>query len=246
MGILGLGFLLLFAGAMIAFSILNLRRKGSNLRDIPSFTRLIREIDLAVEDGSRIHVSLGNADISGPNSASALVGLMMLQRITEIAADSDHPPVATSGSPSVALVAQDTLRSTYQSMGAISNYSDSLGRVTGLTPFSYAAGTLPLIRDEQVSANILAGSFGPEIALIAGSSSKKTVLTLAGSDSLPAQSILFVTADEQLIGEELFAGGAYIGAGNMHIASLHAQDAIRWLLIVIISISALIGMFSSF
>lgn len=246
MDILGLGFLLLFAGAIIAFSFLNLRRPGSQLRDIPSFSRLKRAIDLAVEDGSRVHVSLGHADINGPNSAAALVGLSMLQRITKIAADSDRPPIATTGSASVALLAQDTLRSAYQSMGTLDNYSGSLGRVAGLTPFSYAAGTLSIIRDEHVSANILAGTFGAEIALITGASGGKPILTLAGSDNLPAQAILFATADEQLVGEELFAGGAYVGAGNMHVASLHAQDAIRWLLIVIIIGSALFGLLSIF
>jgi hypothetical protein len=35
-----------------------------------------------------------------------------------------------------------------------------------------------------------------------------------------------------LIGEELYAAGAYIRAGSMHTASLHAQDVLRWLLVL--------------
>ena len=130
-------------------------------------------------------------------------------------------------------------------MGALSNYDLSAGRVTGLTPFSFAAGTIPVIREEAVSANLLIGTFGNEIALISGAGGRR-VLTLAGTDNLPAQAILYATADEQLIGEELFAGGAYVGAGPMHIASLHAQDVIRWLLIGILTISTLGGLIALF
>jgi hypothetical protein len=39
-------------------------------------------------------------------------------------------------------------------------------RLTGLTPFSYAAGAMPVIHDERVSTNILLGHFGPEVALL--------------------------------------------------------------------------------
>jgi hypothetical protein len=130
-------------------------------------------------------------------------------------------------------------------MGVLSNYKLSLGRVAGLTPFSYAAATIHVIRSEDVSTNLLVGTFGSEVALITSAGSGKRVLTLAGTDNLPAQAILYATADEQLIGEELYAGGAYVGAGPMHIASLHAQDVIRLLLIVIIIISTLGGLYSA-
>jgi len=59
-------------------------------------------------------------------------------------------------------------------------------------------------------------------------------MTLAGTDDISTQAVLYATADEPLIGEELFAGGAYVDAGLLHTASLRAQDAIRWLLIIVI------------
>jgi hypothetical protein len=61
-------------------------------------------------------------------------------------------------------------------------------------------------------------------------------LTLAGTDNLTGQAVLYATAHEPLIGEELYAGGAYLQAGPIHTASLQAQDAIRWLLVGVILI----------
>ena len=45
---------------------------------------------------------------------------------------------------------------------------------------------------------------------------------------------VFGTGHSHLIGEELYASGAYTQAGRMHIASLRAQDVMRWLLVAVI------------
>jgi hypothetical protein len=154
-----------------------------------------------------------------------------LQRIARAASISDRPPVATSGEATLAILSQDTLRSAYHAIGADSQYDPSLGQLSGLTPFSYAAGAMPVVFDMQVSVNILAGHYGSEVALITDAAERSGLLVLAGSDSLPAQAILYAAAQEPLIGEELYAAGAYVQAGPMHLASVRAQDVLRWILI---------------
>ena len=111
-------------------------------------------------------------------------------------------------------------------------YRFTTGRLTGLTSFAYAAGTIPIMRDENVSANVVLGDLGPEAALLAESSDREDTDLIAASDNLSAQSILYASTDDPLIGEELFAAGAYIGAGASHEASLQVQDVLRWLVIL--------------
>jgi len=53
---------------------------------------------------------------------------------------------------------------------------------------------------------------------------------------------LYAAAQDPLIGEELFASGAYVGAGPSHEASLHVQDVLRWLVILAILVGALLRM----
>ncbi|MEK6256542.1 MAG: hypothetical protein N2C13_04385, partial [Chloroflexota bacterium] len=91
MNLIGLGITILFAGAIIGFIVINTRREGNNIRELPALVRLQRAIDLAVEDGTRTHLSLGNSDFTQSDSAAALVGLSILKRITDVAADSDKP-----------------------------------------------------------------------------------------------------------------------------------------------------------
>lgn len=235
-----------FAGLMAGFFLLGQRRTERHLRDIPSFYRLRGTVELAVEDGTRIHIAIGRGDVLSPRGASALVGLSMLRQIAMVASESDHPPLATAGDGLLGILAQDTLRAAFNALNLGSGFDPSYGRVTGLTPFSYGAGTMPVIFDEAISANLMIGSFGNEAALITSAGERSQTRTLAGTDNLPGQAILYASAHEPLIGEELYAGGAYLDANPMHEASLHAQDVVRWVVIGLVIVLAFVGLVEGF
>lgn len=238
--LLGLSFLVAFFLLMIVFAFLGRKRPIPNLREIPAFRSLGYAIGLAVEAGTRLHLTLGRGGLLGIPAGSALIGLKILDRIARTASVSDLPPIATSGEGSLGILSQDTLYNSFQAVGQGAQYEPSFGQVTGLTPFSYAAGTIPAIFDEHVSTTILSGHFGSEVALITDASERAGARTLAGSDDLTAQSVLFATAQEPLIGEELYAAGAYLKSGPIHIASVRTQDVLRWLIILAILLGAIL------
>ena len=68
-----------------------------------------------------------------------------------------------------------------------------------------------MIFDEAISANLLIGSFGNEVALITSAGERSQTRTLAGTDNLPGQAILYATAHDPLIGEEMYAGRGLSG-----------------------------------
>lgn len=210
------------------------RRSPAVFRRIEAYERLNRAVGLAVEGGTRLHVSIGRGNLFTARGGSALAGLAMLRRLSERTSLSDHPPVVTSGDASLAILSQDTLQSGYRAAGAEDQYRFTTGRLTGLTPFAFAAGTLPVMRDENVSANVVIGDLGSEAALIAEAADSENADLIAASDNLSAQAVLYASSQEPLIGEELFAAGAYLGAGASHDASLQVQDMLRWLVILAI------------
>lgn len=240
-----LGFLLLglALGLMVYFMIGEFNRSTGGtrrLRDIPAFHRFRRAVGLSVESGKRLHVSLGRGGITELPGGATFEGLTILECCTRAASISDRPPVATSGDSITTVLSQDTLHAGYASLGAERRYTPTNGRLSGLTPLSYAAGVMPDIHDEQVSASIFAGHFGSEVGLMIEAGERSRGLTVAGSDSLSAQAVLYAAAQEPLVGEELFAGGAYLGAGAAHIASLRMQDILRWVVIGLIILGAIL------
>jgi uncharacterized protein DUF6754 len=228
---LALGLLVVAAILLLALTLWR-RRSPASFRLIDAYQRLNRSVGLAVENGTRLHISLGRGNLFTARGGSALAGLSMLRRLAERTSVSDRPPVVTSGDASLAILSQDTLQAGYRAAGAEEQYRFSTGRLTGLTPFSYAAGAISTIHDENVSANIIVGDLGTESALLAEASDRENTNLIAASDNLSAQSVFYASAQEPLIGEELFAAGAYVGAGAAHEASLNVQDILRWLIIL--------------
>lgn len=238
----------LIALGVVGFSLITLvilalpryNRGPRSFRPIAAFQKLRRAMGLAVEDGKRLHVSLGKSSLVEPTIPSALVGLSTLERIAQLATMSDRPPIATSGDGALSILSQDTLRAAYRTSNALEQYDPDRGRLAGPTPFSYIAGTLPVFRQEQVSSHILIGNFGPEVGLLTQAADQQRAFTLAGSDALPAQAVLYAGAQEVLIGEELFAAPAYLNAGPAHTASLRLQDILRWTVIAVLVIGAIL------
>ncbi len=238
--------ILLFAAVLLLALILLRRRSPAALRPIAAFEQLNRAVGLAVENGTRLHFSLGRGSLFPARGASALAGLAMLRRLSERTSVSDQPPVVTSGDASLAVLSQDTLQSGYRAAGAEEQYRFTTGRLTGLTPLSFAAGAMPTVQDENVSANVFIGDFGAEAALLTEAAERQNSTLIAASDNLAAQSVFYATSQEPLIGEELFAAGAYVGAGAAHDASLNVQDILRWLIILAILAGSVLKFFGAF
>lgn len=226
LGIIAISALLLL---LLTFSK---RKSPARFRTISAFTRLYRAIGLSIEDGTRLHISLGRGDLTSSRGPAGLAGLSVIRDVAERTSVSDKPLVATTGDPALALLAQDTIRAGYQAAGVGELFPPTSGRLSGMGPFGYAAGAMPVVSDENVSANVLIGNFGSEVGLLTESADRESVLTVAASDDLNAQAVLFASAQEPLIGEETFAAGAYLGTGASHMASLTVQDILRWLIIL--------------
>lgn len=239
---------LIFVCFALILGYMRLGERGPrpSFRRIKAFQEMHKQIEQSVEDGTRLHISLGRGGLLGPQSAAAFAGLSILREAARIASDSDKPPIATAGEGILTLLAQDTLRNSFKAANISENYHHRLAQLRGLSPLAYAAGTLPLMVDGEVAASALVGSFGEEIALLTTPASQEhSSFTLAGSDSLSSQAILFASAEESLIGEEVYAAGAYLGEGQAEQASLRAQDMLRIVFVVLILILSLFNLVSA-
>ncbi|MDO9303153.1 MAG: hypothetical protein Q7T89_17320 [Anaerolineales bacterium] len=226
---------ILVVGAILFFVITLWKRKSpAKMREMPALTQLVRMLGLSVEDGTRLHISLGSGSLLDARGGSALAGLAMLRHIAERTSVSDKPPVASAGNPVLGMLAQDTLQAGYRAAGVEELYAPTTGRVAGLSPFGYAAGAMHIPQNENVSANIMIGNFGSEVALLADAAERGSVTMIGASDNLAGQAVLFANTQDALIGEELFSTGAYLGAGASHVSSLTVQDVLRWVIILIL------------
>lgn len=237
--------------AILLFSILGMLgislsvQKGRNLRFRPigSIKTLEKEINRVTEGGSSLHLSLGNSAVNTFQGASGLSGLSVLKNIAQKTMKADHPPVASAGEGSLFLLSQNVLHKAFQDANILQDYDPHSSQITGVTPFSYAAGMAPLQKDTDFKTNIWIGNYGPEIGLLVEAAARQGSCNIGGSDQLAAQAVLYGTSDAPLVGEDLFSTGAYLQNGSMHSASLVIQDSLRFLLILAILIGSILKIF---
>jgi hypothetical protein len=233
--LIGLGLVALFTMLVLFFSSRKIRAKYPPVfRKITAINKIKRAIGLAVEDGSRLHVSLGSARLIDPAITSALVGLSTLNRIGQLTSTSDLPPMSTSGSGGLLLLSQNTLKTISVETNTQAFYNPNYAKMSGVTPFSYAIGTLESLQEQGINGNLYIGNFSTEAAFLCDQPGEKETITLCGSDSILAQSIFYAMAPDSLLGEELYALPAYMLFHPSHQASLRVQDIFRFLIGLVI------------
>jgi hypothetical protein len=238
----GLALVLLGGLLLIGFTILQRYGFKLALRPLKSYDALARQVGQAVESGGRVHVSLGSGSIIGEDTVTTLSALPMLEYVAEASSISDLSPVATTGDATTLPVISDTIRRAYRRKDAADKFDTVSARLVALDPMAMAGGATSIIADDNVRANILAGSLGPEITLMAEAGQRQHLTQVAGSDKLQAQAAALTMTDHVLLGEELYVARAYLMEEPAALASLAVQDILRWIIIAALVIGSILSM----
>ena len=224
---------------MIVFSIPNLVKHRRVVRTIPAMKKMKQEFSTAVEAGKRIHISLGNTPLTEQNSAASYVALNTIQKSVQMATLGDRPLVATSGDGPLSLLTRNSIESAYRERNALDQYEISQGRLTGLTRFSYLAGTMSVISVDKVYANLLMGDLGPETLLMSHAVRRSDGKLVPAPSSIAAQAVFYAETEDTLIGEDVFAVAGYLQEDRSQHAGLWVQDILRWVIIALMAIGGL-------
>ena len=204
------------------------------LRPLTGLRILPGQQSRAIESGQSLHLALGAGSVGGSDTATTLAGLTVLESLADEAAATDTPPTVTVADPTTMVMAQDILRRAYIRHGNPAGFDPRSVRYVAASPLPYAAGVADILASEETSANVMAGVFGSEVAFISEEGSRQGILQVAGAADPTALGVLYPSVSHLLAGEEMYTAGAYINERPAHIASLLAQDIVRWVLVIII------------
>jgi hypothetical protein len=101
-------------------------------------------------------------------------------------------------------------------------------------PAAYSAGVMGVLGIEDADANVMIGEFGDEYLLMGEAAQRKKIAHIGGASDPNVIPYVYVSADQTLMGEEMYAAGAYLKRKPWHIGSLLAQDFMRWVIALVI------------
>jgi len=239
--LLALVLLFLFVACIIFFIV---RVRGGHrpaLRQIPAFDLLKGFTGRAIEAGHPLHLSLGVGSLANETTADSMAGISVLNYLVDQAAVTGVHPTVSMANPTVMLFAQNVLKAAHgeDKPGVEAAYRQV--HWIAPQPAAYAAGVMSLLSVDKVETNVMVGDFGDEYLLMGEASVKQKAAHIGGTSNPNTLPFIYATAQETLLGEEIYAAGAYLQKRTAHLASLLAQDMIRWLVAAMILVGVVLS-----
>ncbi len=229
-----LAVLLVFTALFLLFAWLARRGITVPLRPIQAYEALRGMLGRALETGRSLHISMGTAGLGRRSTAETIAGLTILEHLAEHTGYSYVSPFVTVSDPTLLPAAQDVVRRGHEQHGPLQ--SVDLGRVRYISsdPVAYASGVAEILMHENLAGNIMVGAFGHEFLLMGEVGGFQGLEQVGGAVAPETLSLAVPSTDHTLLGEEIFAAGAYLARRMGHLGSLRAQDWLRWGIALII------------
>jgi hypothetical protein len=234
----------LLVGLLMVF-LWNRLRQGREvgLRPLPAYRTLRTQVGRAIESGRHVHITLGRAGLHSAAGPTSVAALTALDHLAIDSCASGIPPMVTVGEATLLPAAQDSLRQGFAQAGRLSSYSPIQTQFIApeTNPLAYAAGVSNELHAGNVGSNLMLGRFGAELALMGEAAARVNAPQVIGSDDSTALAVASALTKDVLIGEELLAAGAYLQGKPWQLASLQAQDWLRWVVMVLILVFGILS-----
>ena len=208
-----------------------LARTGKPLfiRRIAGLNAVDEAIGRATEIGRKVLYVPGIQSVSDIQTVASLAILGHVARATaRYGTDLDCP----NRDPLTFVSARETVRSAYLAEGRPDLYREEMVNYVTYDQFAYTAAVSGRMVRERPAANFLIGHFFAEALILAETGQSTGAIQIAGTAD-PAQLPFFVAAcDYTLIGEEIYAAGAYLSREPVLLGSIRGQDLAKALLLL--------------
>jgi hypothetical protein len=222
---------------MVAVVYFIRRAQGGNVpkvRRIPGIDAMDEAIGRAVEMGRPVVASHGIANLrdstTGPQT---IAGLSVLSYVAKKCAEVSTRLIVPVRQPEVWPIAADVVETAYKMAGKGEEYRQDDIVFLSTEQFGFSSNYIGLLMREKPGANIMIGAYWAESMQLAETGSRVGAMQISGTAQTSQIPFFLVSTDYCLIGEEIFAAGAYLTNEAPLIASLAGQDFGRILAVIL-------------
>ncbi|MDT8286057.1 MAG: DUF6754 domain-containing protein [Elusimicrobiales bacterium] len=215
--------LLLMLAIVVAFfwTVAHAKRKGLFIRRIAGLDAIDEAIGRATEMGRPIYYSTG---IGAMSLVPTIASTSILGEVARKVAEYDTSLKVPHFDPIVMTVCKEVVKQSYLEMERPDSYRDDTNFFVSQDQFSYAASVDAMIHREKPAACFFIGHFMAESLLLAEVGATTGAIQIAGTEQESQLPFFFTSCDYTLIGEELYAAGAYLSKEPMLMSTLKVQD----------------------
>lgn len=232
-------FVLLILSLVITISVMQAALRG---RKMPSIRRLaaldaIKEaVGRATETGRPVVFNNGWGGIlSAEFSIQTLAGVDMLSYVAKETANMNTKLLIPLYQGATLPLVTDTVYQSYLTAGHADRFQTNVDiRYISDEQWPWISAVMGILRREKPAANILMGFFWGETLLQTESGFLSGALQIGGTAQMDAVPYFAATCDYFLIGEELYAAGAYVSGDPVQMASILSEDIIKVIVLALL------------
>jgi hypothetical protein len=235
---------LVLLGSFVYYGVVRAKRGAMpSLRSIAGLDAIDEAVGRAIEMGRPINYSTGLAAVDSEKAAETLASMDILGHVSLLCARMDCNLIVTNANPVIHSIASAVVTQSYRAAGAEAKLRPDTVRFLSSDQFAFTADVMGIMHREKVAANVFLGRFGSEALHLAETGSQLGAIQIAGTENM-YQLPFFVTAcDYTLIGEELYAAGAYLSGDPVRLGSIAGQDIAKMVCMVLLIVGSVLATF---
>jgi len=217
------------------------RGEPPKVRRLPGFNAIDEAIGRSVEMGRPVFCSHGIGNMRdatyGPQT---IAGLSVLDYVARKCAAVGTRVIVPVRQTTVWPVASDIVETAYRIEGRPEDYDEDDIMFLSPQQFGYSSSYMGLMEREQAGANIMVGAYWAESLQLAETGQRVGAMQISGTANTHQLAFFVCATDYALIGEEIFAAGAYATGDTDLMASLAGQDVGRILAVILMIIGVIL------
>lgn len=228
----------LYGILVVTFVTLAKRGKDLYIRPIAGLDEIDNAVGRATEMGRPMLYCIGHGGLS---DVATLASMSIIAQVAKKAAEYDTKMVVPCYDYIVLPIVQEIVRESHYSVGRPDTYDKNNIFYLTNSQFAYVAGVNGIMIREKMATNFFLGYFSAEALLMTETGNTVGAVQIAGTDAVTQIPFFITTCDYTLIGEELYAAGAYLNREPMLLGTLKAQDYLKIIIVFLVLIGTVLS-----
>ena len=201
-----------------------------HIRKIAGLDVIDEAIGRCTEEGKPVHYTFGRGEFE----AGTLSSFDVLSYVAGKCAETSTELITSTARPDVHTITEEVISSAYRQAQRIEDYKPTNIRYfSDLVP-AYVAGIYGVFDRDKPGANIMLGNIYGESIMLGEAGNQMGAMQIGGASQVIQIPFLVATCDYTLLGDELFAAGAYITKEPSKVAAIGIQDLIKWGVVAVV------------
>ncbi len=231
---------IVYGALVVAFVTMAKSGKKLYVRPIAGLDEIDNAVGRATEMGRPMLYCMGHGGLS---DVATLASMSIISQVARKAAEYDTKMIVPCYDYIVLPIVQEIVRESHYSVGRPDTYDKNNIFYLTNSQFAYVAAVNGIMIREKMATNFFLGYFSAEALLMTETGNTVGAVQIAGTDSVTQIPFFITTCDYTLIGEELYAAGAYLNREPMLLGTLKAQDYFKIIIVFLVLVGSLLSSF---